>query len=103
MLPAFSLSSLQQSLGPGLPTEDEGKARCSGRGPLRRDRWDPRAEGVGRVGGDFQAPGEEEGAEDGSRRGSGTVQGGRGQSWGGGRDRGFRGEERARAEGRWGH
>lgn len=79
VLPAFFPSSLQQSLGGRLPTEDGGEGDAVREGPLGRHRWDPRTEGVGRVGGDFQAPREEGGMD----VGAGGVRGPR-RSLGGG-------------------
>lgn len=80
VLPAFFPSSLQQSLGGRLPAEDGGEGDAVGEGPLGRHRWDPRTEGVGRVGVDFQAPGEEGGMD----VGEGGVRGPRRSVGGGG-------------------
>lgn len=59
-----------------------------GGGALGQNLWDPRAEGVGRDGGRLLGPRGGKGLEMGAGGAQGPLSGGRGQSWGGGRDRG---------------
>lgn len=61
-----------QSLRPRLRAEDQKRRDEVGGGALSRDRWDPRADGVGQEG-RFLGPRGGKGAGDGSRRGSGTA------------------------------